>query len=405
MRATDERRWGHAAHPTTLVIDGPRGPDRVRPLREVLTATGAGLYLATHVAGPLPAETLAAVHESDEMELRVGRVGPDRAEDLDQRDKEARAVVAAALQASPDRVVLTHGVPDAVRALLPRLVDAPVDDGPARVVVVDGLAPAVMAALDAAAIAIGASVERAAEPPDELEGGVTLVVLPHVDRDGRRHDVAALATAAHEQGSRLLLDASLSVGAIPTEADQLSADAIVAETRHWLLGPEGVALAWLHPGLGDAAPDDVRAAAGAFSRGALLGLARSVGWLLMYVELPWAVRRTVELADQLDADLRAIDGVQLRADAAAHGALAAFAIEGWDAEAAAEELGRSVFAILDADLDADVLRVSVGAWNREEELDRFVGRVAELAAHTPETLPRKPSLTVISGPIDPPEDA
>ena len=95
--------------------DGHRRFDRVRGLREVLTATGAGIYLATHQAGPLPAETLAAVHESDEMELRVGRAGPDRAEDLHQREREAVAVVAAVLGASPERIVLTHGAAEAAR--------------------------------------------------------------------------------------------------------------------------------------------------------------------------------------------------------------------------------------------------------------------------------------------------
>ncbi len=48
------------------------------------------------------------------------------------------------------------------------------------------------------------------------------------------------------------------------------------------------------------------------------------------------------------------------------------------------------------DRDANALRVSVGAWNTEDELSRFVERVADLATHTPETLPRKPALTVIS---------
>ena len=43
-------------------------------------------------------------------------------------------------------------------------------------------------------------------------------------------------------------------------------------------------------------------------------------------------------------------------------------------------------------------------WNRESELTRFAERVAELAAHTPETLPRRPSLTVISGPLESEED-
>ncbi len=36
---------------------------------------------------------------------------------------------------------------------------------------------------------------------------------------------------------------------------------------------------------------------------------------------------------------------------------------------------------------------------------RFVERVAELAAQTPKTLPRRPSLTVLSGTPEPEEDA
>ena len=71
------------------------------PCARSLTATGAGIYLATHVAGPLPAETLAAVHESDELELRIGRVRPDRAEDLAQREREARAVRGGGPQGAP----------------------------------------------------------------------------------------------------------------------------------------------------------------------------------------------------------------------------------------------------------------------------------------------------------------
>ena len=61
----------------------------MRALRDVLTATGAGIYLSTHIAGPIPNEVMIAVHESDDLELRIGRVGPDRADDLEQRHKEA----------------------------------------------------------------------------------------------------------------------------------------------------------------------------------------------------------------------------------------------------------------------------------------------------------------------------
>ena len=162
---------------------------------------------------------------------------------------------------------------------------------------------------------------------------------------------------------------------------------------------------WITPELDRELPEWLRQASAPFARGSLLALARSVGWLLMYVELPWALARTVALADQLYDDLAAIEGVELVAEPDAHGAVVAFRIRDWDAESAADELGRSIFAIVEADAEADLIRASVGAWNRESELERFVARVAELAAHTPETLPRRPALTVLSGPIDPEEDA
>jgi selenocysteine lyase/cysteine desulfurase len=385
------------------VIGGPPSFDRVRGLREVLTATGAGIYLATHVAGPIPAESMTAVHESDEMELRVGRVGPGRADDLEQRDKEARAVAAAALRTSPERMVLLHGAADAARAITTDVLSQ-AHTSDARVILLGGLEPRIEAAVRSTASSVGVSVETLAAAPQILTTDVALVVMAHVDVDGARADVPAVAAVAHKAGARLLVDASLSVGALDFGVADLAADAVIADSHHWLLGPEAVAIAWLAPGLGEDLPSRLAAASAPFGRGALLALARSVGWLLMYVELPWAITRTEELAERLYTDLAAIDGIDLVADLAAHGAVAAFRITDWDAVQAVEELSRSVFAIVEADADADVVRVSVGAWNRENELDRFLERVAELGMHTPETLPRKPSLTILSGPVDPAGD-
>lgn len=385
------------------MIEGPRGPDRVRGLREVLTACGAGVYLATHVAGPVPVETMAAVHESDEMELRVGRAGPDRDDDLEQREKEARAVAAAALRTSPERIALLHGAPEAARSVATDVL-ARSTQSERRIVLLDGVEAAVAGAVSAVADAAGAAVESLPRAPQILSTDVALVVMAHVDVDGRLADVPAVADIAHKAGARLLVDAGLSAGALDFGVDGLGADAVVAAAHRWLLGPEALAITWLAPHMGDDLPARLRSSAGPFGRGTLLALARSIGWLLMYVELPWAIARTETLADQLYADLAAIEGVELNAGPEAHGATVALRIEGWDAEQAAEELSRSVFAILEADPDADVIRASVGAWNRESELTRFVARVAELAQHTPETLPRRPSLTVISGPIDPEAD-
>ena len=290
------------------MTDGPRRFDRVRNLREVLTATGAGIYLSTHVAGPIPAETMAAVHESDDLELRVGRVGPDRSDDLAQREREARAVAAAVLKASPERIVLTHGAAEAARLVALEVLERNSDEA-GRVVLLVGLDPVVAAAVRDVADVAGAAVEVLPAAPQILSADVALVVMAHVDVDGHLAATTPLADAAHKAGARLLVDVGMSVGALPTDVGDLGADFVITDSHRWLLGPDAVAFAWLSPHLDEELPEWLRQASAPFARGSLLALARSVGWLLMYVELPWAIDRTVELAQRLYEDLAAISGM------------------------------------------------------------------------------------------------
>src|SRR6188472_1601720 len=141
----------------TNLVEGPFDADRVRALRDVLTASGAGIYLAAHQAGPLPAESVLAARESDDMDLRVGRVGPDRPEDVTQRDREARAVLAALIGASPDRLTLVHGAADGARLGALEALRHRDADGPGAIVTVGDHQPSVMAALRDVAAATGAA--------------------------------------------------------------------------------------------------------------------------------------------------------------------------------------------------------------------------------------------------------
>jgi selenocysteine lyase/cysteine desulfurase len=71
-----------------------------------------------------------------------------------------------------------------------------------------------------------------------------------------------------------------------------------------------------------------------------------------------------------------------------------FRLSNWPTEEAVAELRRRVFAIIGTNPAGDAVRVSVAWFNTEEEIDRFTAAVAEIAAHTPETLPRRPTLVV-----------
>ena len=75
--------------------------------------------------------------------------------------------------------------------------------------------------------------------------------------------------------------------------------------------------------------------------------------------------------------------------------LVTFRIAGWPAQAALDELGARVFAIARTITSLDALRISVGFFNSDEELERLAEAVELLAAHTPETLPPRRVLAIL----------
>jgi selenocysteine lyase/cysteine desulfurase len=77
-----------------------------------------------------------------------------------------------------------------------------------------------------------------------------LVVCSHASNvTGVVQDAAAIARIAHERGGLLVLDAAQSLGQIDWPAGGPGADVVVAPSHKWLLGPAGVGILWVRPGL------------------------------------------------------------------------------------------------------------------------------------------------------------
>ncbi len=368
-------------------------PDEAKlaAVRELLPSMGSGIRLDATVVGPFPSETDRALQEADDWELRVGRGGPDRADDMLQRAEEARSVIAAVLSATPARIILAPGPRAALSACLSTAAPPP----SARVLVLGEVTDALLAAVRAVAAAGDAFVELLPGPAADavIDGDAWVVVAAHVDAlSGSLLDVPQAAARARAAGALLVLDAGWSVGAVPVDGPGTGADIVLVDGYRWLMGPEGVTAAWLSQRI-----DVTRAAAllDPLPRAILLGLARSVGWLLMYVGLPWAFERAERLTGRLQHALAAVPGVELPGPSRGLATTISLRIGGWSAEEAAAELGRRCFAVLDIDERRDLLRAGVTAWLREDELDRFVAAVGDLASHTPASLPRRPMLTLL----------
>ncbi len=332
----------------------PYLPDaaKLATLREALPATSAGIYLDTFTSGPLPEETARAMEEADGWDLRTGRAGTDRAEDLVGRMEEARGVLAAVIGSDPDDILLTHGVQDALSLA------------------------------------------------ERLAGQRGLTVIRHVDP--LTGEVAAVpevpdATGESDDSALVALDAGSSAGVFPIDVTRLDVAFLALSGQRWLLGPEGTGALWIdrssvpNAPAGPLAPD-----MDPLARSSVLGLARSIGWLEMYVGLPWIYERTARVGTALAAELAAVPGVTVLTPGGIRSGIVCFQIRGWPAALAADELGSRVFAILGQPPAPDVLRISIGAFNSEEELGRLVRAVALLADHTPASLPRRANLVVLS---------
>jgi len=400
--------------------------EKVAAIREALPAVGAGIYLNTGSAGPIPAEVAAIMAELEGWEVRTGRATAEFFEDFLERLAEARGGVAAILATDVDNVAITHstteGMNIATWGIDWRQGDRAVTTSHEHA---GGLGPLV-----AARERFGIEVAFA-DPGDGTDDDATLaafdeamtpntklVAISHVLwTTGARLPIERIARLAHERGAQVAIDGAQAVGAIPVAVDDLGVDFYAVAAQKWLLGPEGIGALWASPAARERVQPSLagwfsfdglaldgsgkfheaarRFEATNYHKPSVTGFARACGWLSMYVGLPWIHERGAELAATAYDRLAEIPGVTVITPRERMGTLVTFRIAGWPADAAVAELGARVFAISRTIPPLDAVRISVGFFNTEEELERFAGAVELLAGHTPATLPPKPRLTIV----------
>ncbi|HYH93704.1 MAG TPA: aminotransferase class V-fold PLP-dependent enzyme [Candidatus Saccharimonadales bacterium] len=403
------------------------GTDRLAAVRAALPALAAGIYLNTGSVGPMPAETAAAMTELERYELTTGRSHPDYFLELVQRMAEARAAVAAILVADADDIALTHATSDGMnigiwsvdwrpgdRAVTTRL------EHPGGTGALHHLRNRLGIEVDFVDVGIGGDRGVVIDAFDAaIDHRTRVVALSHVLwATGAVLPVAEIAELAHARGAIVVVDGAQSAGAMPVDVNATGADVYAIPAQKWLLGPEGmgaIAVARavrdrLQPAFGGHFGFEAVDPAGSarqwtaarrfehsnFHRPSVVGMARSIGWLGMFVGLDWVYGRGAALARWTADRLAGIPGVEVVTPRDAMAGLITFRIAGWEAQAALDELGARVFAVARTIPFLDAVRISVGAFNSEDELQRFAEAVELLAAHTPDRLPPRRSLTLLA---------
>jgi L-cysteine/cystine lyase len=411
-------------------VSAPKPPDadRLASVRAALPALDAGIYLNTGSVGPLPAETAAAMAEMADYELRTGRAHVDYYEETLQRMAEARAAAAAVVTADVGDIALMHSTTDGINVgvwgIDWRAGDRAVTTSLEHAGGVGGLYDlCARFGIDIDFVDVGperSEDELLASFDAAIDERTRAVVVSHVLwATGTVLPIARIAEIAHARGALVIVDGAQAVGAVPVDLAASGADVYAIAAQKWLLGPEGMAAIAVAPAArerlkpsfggwytfesvdstGTAVwwPDARRFESSNWHRPSIVGMARSIGWLSMFVGLDWIHERGTVMARYAAEALATIDGVEVITPLDRMATLVSFRIRGWTANAVLEELSTRVFAIARTVPLVDAVRISVGFFTSEAEIDRFVGAVALVAGHTPETIPARRTLTILSG--------
>lgn len=224
---------------------GAAGPQerRIPSQRAAFNVPAEVAYFNTASLAP----QLHAVREAGEAALqRRGRPWTISASDWFSDLERLRSLFAQLIGASPDGVALvpatSYGLAIAARNL-PLQADQ-------RVLVLAEEYPSGIYTWRAAARRSGAEILTVDRDPGAswtdavlavLDERVAVVSVPNVHwTDGALLDLAAIAQRTRDVGAALVIDASQSVGAMPTDVRELRPDFLVTVGYKWLLGPFSV---------------------------------------------------------------------------------------------------------------------------------------------------------------------
>ena len=320
------------------------------------------------------------------------------------RNEAFRSAIAGLLHAEADDVAVTTSVSQGVSALVSAL---PLDGERNRIVISEYEFPTIGQIAHAQELR-GAQVvhvrpgddgsisaEQFAAAIDERTALVCCTTLSY--RSGHRHDVAAIAKAAHAAGALVLADSYQACGAVELDVRALGADVVTGGTVKYLLGTAGLGFMWVRPELhatlvptqtGWFADEDIfamsiadyspHASARRFDSGtppvpslyagvAGLELVTGAGVPAIEAHVRGLAGRLLDGLDELGAT------VATPRDPSARGPLVC--VRSTDVERLVATLGREGIIVSSRD---DNLRVALHLYNVEEDVDRLL---AELASH------------------------
>jgi cysteine desulfurase family protein len=257
--------------------------------------------------------------------------------------------------------------------------------------------------------------------PDEIAAAISpqtrLIALNHASNvTGALQPACEVGRIARRHGILFLLDAAQSLGQVSFQVAEVGCSLLAAPGHKGLLGPSGTGVLYLAPdaeellqptrqgGTGTQSEQDVqpltlpeRYESGSLNVAGILGLGAGVSWLLERGLVEIHAHKQQLLTGLLEG-LHSMEGVTVHgpAEAASRVGVVSVTVDGYDPQEVASLLDTAYRIQVRAGLHcaplmhqalgtapAGTVRLSLGPWNTQEQIEVVLAAVADLAVSAP----------------------
>ncbi len=238
------------------------------------------------------------------------------------------------------------------------------------------------------------------ELQDAISDRTRMVLLSDVNfANGARVDLREASKIAHSHGALLLADGIQAVGTSYVDVNKLGVDGYAMARHKFMCGPDGAgalyvsknAMEHIHPtysgvfsdanhGSGELTyPDSAqRYEVSTRPLPVIQGGTASTEWIMDKVSAPFIVEHTEELYKNLWDGLNDASKVDL-VSARDQNSLLSFRVDGYESKEVVDEMrNQYIFSRTVGALDPPTVRLAIGFWNRESDIEKIVDVVKGL---------------------------
>jgi len=236
---------------------------------------------------------------------------------------------------------------------------------------------------------------------EDVSNDTKMVLISDVNYvTGSRVDLQAVSDVAHDAGVLVIADGIQAVGTVPVDVKKLGVDGYAMARHKFMCGPDGAGGLYvnrdvfdvIHPtfsgvftdaahGSGELRPVDSAQRYEVSTRAlpVIQGGAAAVKWLTEEVGLKYIYVKSEKLYRKLWKGLKETDGVEL-ISGENQSSLLSFRVKGMVSGDVSKKLKElNIFTRTVGVIDPAPVRVSLGFWNRESDVDKIVEAVGEIA--------------------------